>query len=383
MTVDLRPADGHTDVFELWGYGARVGAVSLALSASVARVALRVDAAPASEEGLVAVLKAVVERSIAGGATDVELHGTSLLLRHEARRLGFRGPLHAPLRARVGDVGRPVAGPDPATGSGPDDRAQWLAAALGEFGVTATPARRARPLGRLAKRLKGGVGDPLEVVCAWAPDRTFSISVPDRPDLMPEPIALAATTTTNVFHRFSAFAAAVAVVRFDYGVYGLKEGHYAGVAAGSDPSIYLAIDFVAAEGALATWQSRGRSEGTITPEAPASCTPVEEVVAHELWHRIEFVFDARDYRSSLDFRRQLGLALGVETLEHALKGGATTAPPAWQTAHRRLVDEVSDYAATNVREATAEMFKLWWCRGETCSPIVVRFGELVDEFLPT
>jgi hypothetical protein len=382
MTVELRPVDGQSDVFDVWAYGTPVGAVSLGLSGSVARVAVRVDVAPTMQEGLVAVIMAVVQRSIDVGATDVEFHGTSLLLRHEARRLGFRGPLHAPLQARAADVAVPVTTDADDAGGGPDDRARWLAVALDDVGVMATPARRARPLGRLAKRLAGGVGNPLELVCEWTPGRSFTISVPDRPDLMPEPIALAATTTANVFHRFSDFAAAVAVVRFDHGQYGLKEGHYAGVAAGSDPSIYLAVDFVAAEDALATLRSNERGEGTITPGAPAAYTPVEAVVAHELWHRIEFVFEARHYRSSLDFRRQLGEALGVDTLEHALKGGAASAPPPWQAAHRRLIDEVSAYATTNVREATAEMFKLWWCRGETCSAIVARFGELLDVYFP-
>jgi len=33
-------------------------------------------------------------------------------------------------------------------------------------------------------------------------------------------------------------------------------------------------------------------------------------------------------------------------------------------------------------EATAEMFELWWCRGESCSPTVAFFGELLDEFFP-
>ena len=48
----------------------------------------------------------------------------------------------------------------------------------------------------------------------------------------------------------------------------------------------------------------------------------------------------------------------------------------------RLVDEVSEYATTNPREATAEMFKLWWCRDGAPSPVVARFGELIEEFFP-
>ncbi len=84
----------------------------------------------------------------------------------------------------------------------------------------------------------------------------------------------------------------------------------------------------------------------------------------------------------MELRRQLGNYLGVETLEHALKGGTPKAPANWQAAYIRLADEVSPYATTNAREATAELFKLWWCRMGPPSPLVSRFGELVDQMLP-
>ncbi len=42
---------------------------------------------------------------------------------------------------------------------------------------------------------------------------------------------------------------------------------------------------------------------------------------------------------------------------------------------------MSPYAATAPVEATAEMFKLWWCGSGEYSPIVRRFGELVVPLL--
>jgi hypothetical protein len=72
----------------------------------------------------------------------------------------------------------------------------------------------------------------------------------------------------------------------------------------------------------------------------------------------------------------------VETLEHAIKGGSDRAPAEWQAAHERLARDVSLYATTNPREATAEMFEQWWSRGSAASPVVQRFGQLVDEYLP-
>jgi hypothetical protein len=44
------------------------------------------------------------------------------------------------------------------------------------------------------------------------------------------------------------------------------------------------------------------------------------------------------------------------------------------------VDEVSLYSTTNAREATAELFRSWWCRGERITPVVARFGDLIDGF---
>ena len=84
----------------------------------------------------------------------------------------------------------------------------------------------------------------------------------------------------------------------------------------------------------------------------------------------------------ISIHRALGEALGVDTLEHALRGGSPSAPPAWQHAYRRIVDEVSRYATTNPHEAKAEMFMQWWCRSGEPTPIVARFGEIIEAALP-
>ena len=54
-------------------------------------------------------------------------------------------------------------------------------------------------------------------------------------------------------------------------------------------------------------------------------------------------------------------ARGGDVRARAAGWRARTAPVPWQRAHRRIIAEVSRYATTNMREATAEMFKLWWC----------------------
>jgi hypothetical protein len=80
----------------------------------------------------------------------------------------------------------------------------------------------------------------------------------------------------------------------------------------------------------------------------------------------------------------LGEELGVATFEHALRGGEAGAPPEWRSARARIVREVSVYATTNQREATAEMFKLWWCSAPEAppAPLVACFGRLIDRFYP-
>lgn len=42
--------------------------------------------------------------------------------------------------------------------------------------------------------------------------------------------------------------------------------------------------------------------------------------------------------------------------------------------------EVSAYATTNPSEATAELFKLWWCTRDDPPPIARFFGELLERY---
>ena len=46
-----------------------------------------------------------------------------------------------------------------------------------------------------------------------------------------------------------------------------------------------------------------------------------------------------------------------------------------------LVAEVSAYAAKNIDEVTAEMFRLWWCGPRPMSETVEVFGALVERYL--
>ena len=384
MTVELRAVPGDPELLEATLDGVAMGAVRLRVTGDRAQMAAQVELVAGLElRHIVDVVLGTVARAKDLGATDVEFHGDSLLLRHAARQVGFVGALRVPLSARVDEVAPPTPPGTSAAGPGEPDAAAWLSAKLHELGVASTPARRSRPLGRLATRLSGGVGDTVDVVVEWAPRRTVTISVPDRPDIMPEGVALTADTAAAVLRRFPDQADAAKAIRFDRAEHGLKSGRYAGVAQLSVPSIHLTIGYVTTEHLMAMMRARPLGVARTPSASPTSpYTVVDATVAHELWHQIESAFEARHYASSMELRHQVGLELGVETLEHAVKGANPRAPPAWQSAYRRLAAEVSPYATTNAREATAELFKLWWCATGPLPPVVARFGELVDQLLP-
>jgi len=418
MSIELHPTGDRDDpgVLEVRTHGAHLGFARLAGAGVEARVGVAIDAgSPFERDDIAAVVAALVERAGAEGARTVVLDSHSLLVRHEARRIGFVGPLRHPLYVGVDDVATPRPGA-PAAGGGrgvPDDparphgsgtshrleeraRASSLAGALAAWGLDAEAARPPRSLGRVAKRLSLGVADSLDLVVTWAPGRTVVIGCPDRPDLMPEAVAMAAETTAAVLRRFPEQAGAVRSIRFDRSSRGLTTGHYGGVADRSAGTIHLNIGYVAADAMVdmtrqrvepakrgtsaaerATYGDRRPSAGPLAPY-----TVVDTTMAHELWHHIENAFESRHYADSITLRRGLGEMLGVETLERAVKGSEANAPDVRRMALQRLAYEVSPYATTNANEATAEMFKLWWCRVGPLSPVVARFGELIDQLIP-
>jgi hypothetical protein len=383
VNVDLRPVAGTPDLFEGWGHGQLIGSALLIMVGTTARIVARLENAPTDVADITGFLMAVVARAQAAGAGVLEFEGDSLVLRHEARRAGFRGGLRLPLRASVDDLSWAAPGRGPGLRAQRQERMTWLIATLADVGVTATAAPAPRALGRVAKRLNGGVGDTLEVIIEWSPGRTFIISTPDRVDIMPEAVALTASTTIAVLHRFPDEALVVKFIYFDQSIAEMKAGTVAGMTEQTAPTIHMNVAYVVVEFALDLLAKRTPSTVAQHPTGiPLPFKALDGTVAHEIWHKVESVFEARQYRSSIEFRRQLGLFLDVDTLEQAVKGGSPGAPEAWQAAFRRVSTEVSAYATTNAHEATAEMFKLWWQRDGMVSPLVARFGELIDHFLP-
>ncbi len=206
-------------------------------------------------------------------------------------------------------------------------------------------------------------------------------SVPQRSDLLIESVARCIDTTIAIRRRFGRVAATARRLSFDHADYQLLHGHHAGSADRSSGLIHMNASFASLEGLMAMEQLRAERTGGGSAGVPAPFNQIDGTTAHEIWHQMDGAIEARRSMDGIDLRRRLGEALGVETLEQAVNGARPRSPDAWKVAHARLVDEVSAYAATAPVEATAEMFKLWWCATGEPTPIVRRFGELIEPLL--
>ncbi|MGH9280397.1 MAG: hypothetical protein ACRD12_20150, partial [Acidimicrobiales bacterium] len=229
------------------------------------------------------------------------------------------------------------------------------------------------------RRATSGLPAMTRLTVAMPDGGRVTVDCPDRVDVMPEVVALAVDTVARIRDRFPVARQAVSQISFDHSEPGLRESQWSGLTHLNLAAIYLNASLASA-GGLVAFQNIRAADPTRRPPAtvPAPATYVDGVTAHESWHRMEMAFEARSYRESIGFRRRLGEHFGVATLEHAVLGGGPAASSAWRAAHERLVAEVSAYGGTSPREATAELFKLWWCWPDAAwSPAVRRFDELL------
>ncbi len=210
----------------------------------------------------------------------------------------------------------------------------------------------------------------------------MKMKVPDRPDVMPEMLAAALDTALAVRRRFGRMASGVHSISIDDGAGGFDDHRTAGAATSGTGTFFLDTSLAVAD-AMEAQRRRTAGGRGISASVPKPWFPIDGVVAHEYWHNLDTTVLATP-ATYVEMNRVLGAELGVETFEHALRGREPTAPPGWQHAFARIVHEVSPYATTNMREATAEMFKLWWCAPPRLvpSPLVVCFGGLLDRFYP-
>src|SRR5215207_183307 len=273
------------------------------------------------------------------------------LVRDAARRTGWTGALRAPLAAPTG-ASSPAAVPDAVQALLPGTE-------ISRHGIS-----------RRVLQLRVRASDGLKL----------KVKVPDRADVMPEQLAAALDIALSVRNRFGRMASGVHTIVIDDGAGSFDDHRTAGSAQAGTGTFFLDTSLACADAMDAQRErTRGRVPVSARPRRP--WLPIDGVVAHEYWHNLDTTVVATP-AVYLDLNRGLGAELGVETFEHALRGRENGTPPAWQAAFRRIVTEVSPYAASNWREATAELFGLWWCRppDEPPAPLVAAFGALLDRF---
>jgi hypothetical protein len=321
----------------------------------------------------------IVELARARGAVRLELDTQDALLRDTAARAGMQGQLRGVLVASIADLDPRGPGTEPLD-------ADELAAAVGRLVPDAAVAGRAvrNPLRAGVRRALFGLPSMVDLlVDPRDGGERIRVVVPQRPDVVVENVARCVDTLVGIRRRFGANAPASITLSFDYSDMGLRTGVISGSAAKQVGVIHMNADHCLVEGIeMARRRAAARGRASVSAGVPPPYSAVDGTTAHEMWHQIDGNFEAGHYRDSIEFRRRIGECLGVETLEQATLGGTRNAPPPWQAAHRRLVEQVSAYAATAPGEATAEMFKLWWCSNGELSPVVARFGELVDGLFP-
>ncbi len=315
------------------------------------------------------LLATFTELAGAAGVHAIVVDTVDELTRLVARANGYTGGLRAPLRRDLHGPGHASAAPA-ATG------ADGLARAVADLVPDITVDVRAKGLARFG----GGRPRLIDVVASdpWL-RKPVTVRMPNRPDAIPEAVAEILDTAVRVLRRFP-----VEILRIscETGSLDLASGRHAGETYPGVGMVYLNASYLFADDLEAMQRSWiERNPGLVRrPIVPPPSSSIDGITAHELWHRIEDAYHQADW---IAIHRALGAELGVETLEHALRGGSAAAPPAWQHAYVRVVDEVSQYATTNPREAKAEMFMQWWCRAGSSSPLVARFGEVIEAALPT
>ena len=277
------------------------------------------------------------------------------LLRDAARRAGWTGGLRAPLAAPTGAA--------PAV-----DAASAVQALLP--GTTVT--RRTGFFSRNVLTLRVDTPDGLH----------GTVKVPDRPDVVPELLAAALDVLVSVRRRFGRMASGVHTITIDDGAGMFDDHRVAGSAQAGTGTFYLDTSLACVD-AIDEQRRRMAGKAYVSARPTRPWFAIDGVVAHEYWHNLDTTVVASPAVYT-ELNRELGVELGVDTYEHALRGRESGAPPEWQAALRRIYTEVSPYATTSWRESTAELFKLWWCRPPDAppTPLVATFGALLDRFYP-
>jgi hypothetical protein len=363
-----RGADDAPDRIEAWRGDEPVAALLEATGPTTTTVSLLGRRIPIEVDDVRALLDALVVHAPDG----LELVTPDPLVRDVARRHGFAGPLRGAL----------TPGPASVTAAVDDPASLRDAVQLLLPGIAVDLEAHVGATRGFFRRAASGVARTVNLFAA--PDASaprVRFSVPLREDLLVESVARCLEMTIEIGRRCGRAASHVRRVSFDYSDSQLLGGRHAGSADRVSGTIHMNASLASVEGLTAMETQRAQRGGGGSAGVPPPFNQIDGTTAHEMWHQMEGAVEGRHAMDGIELRRALGEALGVETLERAVNDGRAQAPDAWRAAHARLVEEVSPYAATAPVEATAEMFKLWWCGSGVMSPIVRRFGELAGPLL--
>jgi hypothetical protein len=302
---------------------------------------------------------AEVEQRTAGAPT-VVVFTVDAALREAARAAGYRGGLRSPLRRTPDSASEPV----PAT------VAEWLP-------DTDVEVRRAA--GRLPRLLATGLDQPSRVT-ARRDGAEVDIVLPLGPNALLEAIAATVDTLLTLTVRLGPVARRVPSMRFSRNGPGMAHGRYAGVNEGG--AIVLSPMYVDGTALDAIRRRRDVAIGTgRSPERPRwDRFAVDLVVVHEAGHSVDQAPRSGRLSDTVDARREIGAAFGVETVELALRADWANAPDDWERARERIVADLSLYATTNPVELFAEAFVAWYLREDT--PVVAAMDGVLRARYP-
>ena len=327
------------------------------------------------------LMVAIAELAHTPDVVDVRLRATDPLVRAMARAEGFEGSLRADLSRSVASW--PFIGPDIGNDWPSYERGEILHLLRDLLPGTVVTIEPGGVVARLARRFETGIGGSARVIAVRNGTRVQMVA-PLGSDLMIESLAAALDTMLTIFVRFAMVARHVPPVVFGMAALEMVEGRISGQASGGRITInpaHVSVDALETLIRTETESNPGARRAFRASRKPSGrYFPVDGVVAHEIGHSIDHLGRNGRIADSTQFRQSIGAALGVESVELALRGPDPDAPPEWQRAQRALVEQISDYATTNGVELFAEIFKAWFEGAE--SPVTLAFDSLMAEWFP-
>jgi hypothetical protein len=209
---------------------------------------------------------------------------------------------------------------------------------------------------RGARRLASGVGDLRRVVATR--DRvTVEVIAPIGETTMTESLAATIDTLLRVSLRLGPLADRIPPITFSVPDQRTAVGHVAGSNAGA--AIALSpwyVDRAAVARVRARLDDSGRDAYRTPQRVDSVSLAVDAVVAHEVGHSLDQAVGSGALSDSVEWRRAIGAALGLPSVEPAVRPRT----PADEPARRALAEQLSDYATTNCQELFAEAFEAWY-----------------------